>query len=163
MTKEDRAVRKDRLRYTKNSLSSGFALAAIVFNVLYFVSIYRSDVGSWYYQALTGASIVYNLLFMLIVFLSSEGVKNYKMGYSFVLLVIGALQVARIFILPTKAHEASITLMGEQVQVMQDKQFIWIVIFLSASALCCLAAAVTSFCKNCALASHMASLKKKAA
>jgi len=163
MTKEDRMIRRDRMRYMKNSFSSGFALLAIVFNVLYFVSIYRSDVGSYYYQALTGASIVYNLLFMLIVFLSSEGVKNYKMGYSFVLLVIGVLRIARIFILPMKAYEASVTLMGEEVKVMGDSQFTWIVIFLSASALCCLIAAVSSFCKNCSLASHMASLKKKAA
>lgn len=162
MTREERTIKRDRMRYTKNSLSSGLALAAIVFNVLYFVSIYRSDVGSFYYQALTGASIVYNLLFMLIVFLSSEGVKNYKTGYSFALLIIGVLQIARIFILPMKAYNATVTLMGEEIQVMQDSQFMWIVIFLSASALCCIAAAVTSFCKNCALASHMASLKKAA-
>ena len=147
----------------KNSLSSGLAILSIVFNVLYFVSIYRSDVGSFYYQALTGASIVYNLLFMLIVFLCSEGVKNYKKGYPFLLLVIGALQIARIYILPMKAYNSQLVLMGEEVQVMDKSQFTWIVIFLSASALCCVAAAVTSFCKNCALASHMASLKKKAA
>lgn len=162
MTREDRAVKRDRMRYNKNSLSSGLALLAIVFDVLYFVSIYRSDVGSYYYQAIIGASIVYNLLFMLMVFLASEGVKNYKMGYSFLLLIVGVLQVARIFILPVKAHSSTVTLMGEEVQVMGDSQFMWVIIFLAASALCCVAAAITSFCKNCALASHMASLKKAA-
>ena len=77
---ENKRISLDRMRYTKNTLSSSLALCAIVFNVLYFVSIYESDVGSWYYSMLIGASIVYNLLFMLMVFLASEGVKNYKIG-----------------------------------------------------------------------------------
>ena len=45
---EQRRISLDRMRYTKNTLSSSLALCAIVFNVLYFVSIYESDVGSWY-------------------------------------------------------------------------------------------------------------------
>ena len=163
MTKEERLIRRDRMRYTKNTLSSGLALVAILFNVFYFVSIYKSDVGSYYYQIMIGASIVYNLLFMLVVFLSSEGVKNYKMGYSFVLLIVGILQIARIFIMPLQAYNSTITIMGEEVQVMQTAQFVGIVIYLSVSAVCCIASAVISFIRNCALASHMASLKEKTA
>ena len=45
---EDRFIQRDRMRFTKNTLSSGLALLAILFNVLYFVSIYKSDVGSYY-------------------------------------------------------------------------------------------------------------------
>lgn len=163
MTKEERTVRRDRMRYTKNKLASGLALAAIVFNVFYFVSIYKSDVGTYYYKLQIGASVVYNLLFMLIVFLASEGVKNYKMGYSFVLLAIGAMQVVRIFVIPMQAHGATITISEETIQVMGDKQFIWVVIWLSLSAVCCFASAIISFCRNCSLASHMASLNKKTA
>ena len=37
--------------------------------------------GNYYYTILVGASILYNLVFMLAAFLSSEGVKNYKIGY----------------------------------------------------------------------------------
>jgi len=163
MTKEERMIKRDRMRFTKNTLSSGLALAAIVFNVFYFVSIYKSDVGSYYYQIMIGASVVYNLLFMLIVFLSSEGVKNYKMGYSFVLLIIGILQIVRIFVLPMQAYNSTVVIMGEEVQVMQTAQFVNIIIFLAVSAICCIASAVISFCRNCALASHMASLKEKTA
>ena len=76
MTTDDRFVKRDRMRYTKNSLSSSLALLAIVFNVLYFVSIYQSDKGKFYYTILIGASVLYNLVFMLMAFLSSEGVKN---------------------------------------------------------------------------------------
>ena len=77
---DDRIVKRDRMRYTKNTLSSTLALLGIVFDVLYFVSIYQSDVGTYYYNILIGASVLYNLIFMLMAFLSSEGVKNYKPG-----------------------------------------------------------------------------------
>ena len=93
---ERRQIELDRMRYTKHTLSSRLALLAIVFNVLFFVSIYASDVGSWYYTILIGASIVYNLVFMLMAFLASEGVKNYKQSYAWLLLAIGAGQIVRI-------------------------------------------------------------------
>ena len=93
---EDRFIQRDRMRFTKNTLSSGLALLAILFNVLYFVSIYKSDVGSYYYNIRMGASVLYNLLFMLVVFLCSEGVKSYKSSFAWVLLVIGALQSAHL-------------------------------------------------------------------
>ena len=67
-TADDKYVRVDRMRYEKNKLSSTLAILSIVLNALFFVSIYKSDVGVWYYSILVGASIVYNLLFMMIVF-----------------------------------------------------------------------------------------------
>ena len=104
MTNEDRMIQRDRMRFVKNKLSANLAILAIVFNVFYFVNIYRSDVGSYYYTIIIGADIVYNLLFMLAAFLASEGVKNYKINYSWLLIVIGVLQIARIFIIPMRAH-----------------------------------------------------------
>ena len=44
-----KTIKKDRLRYTKNKLSANLAYLAIVFDVLYFVSIYSSDVDTYYY------------------------------------------------------------------------------------------------------------------
>ena len=49
------------MRFIKNSLSSSLAILGILFDVLYFVSIYQSDVDVYYYNILIGASIVYNL------------------------------------------------------------------------------------------------------
>ena len=74
---DEKTVRLDRMRYAKNSFSSGFALLAILFNVFFFISLYESDVGNYYYNILIGASILYNLIFMLAAFLCSEGVINY--------------------------------------------------------------------------------------
>ncbi len=155
-------IKKDRLRYSKNKLSSNLALLAIVFNALYFISIYKSDVGSYYYTYLIGISIIYNLLFMLAGFLSSEGVKSYKLSFSFVLMCLGIGQIVRIFILPLGAHNASITL-GEQTrQIMDDGQFMRVCIYLVASAALCILAGVIAFIKTRTLTSYQAELDKKA-
>ena len=73
---EVQEIKLDRMRYTKNTTSSRLALLAIVFDVLFFISIYKSNVGTWYYNILMGASIIYNLVFMLATFLSSESVSQ---------------------------------------------------------------------------------------
>ena len=159
MTTDDRFVKRDRMRYTKNSLSSSLALLAIVFNVLYFVSIYQSDKGKFYYTILIGASVLYNLVFMLMAFLSSEGVKNYKPGYSWLLLALGVGQVARIFILPQHAHEAVV----QNAPVMGDAQYTYVLVCLIASAACCIVSAVINLIKSRQLAEHIASIEKQAA
>jgi len=160
---EVKRTKLDRMRYTKNTLSSRMALLAIVFNVLYFVSVYESDVGSWYYKILIGASIVYNLLFMLMVFLASEGVKNYKIGYSYLLLIVGALQIARIFILPLQAYRAVITISKVQYPVMQSGQFIKVVVCLVLSALCCLVGGAAGVQRSRTLKAYTASLENEKA
>ncbi len=142
------ALKKDRLRYTKNKLSSNFALLAILFNIFYFVSIYKSDVGNYYYSILTGASIIYNLLFMLFTFLCSEGIKKYSFGYSVTLVVIGLLQIARIFYLPAKAHGAVITLNGEERAVMENAQYLRVITFLLISSAFAVAGGVIGIIRN---------------
>lgn len=158
MTAEERTIQRDRMRFIKNSLASNLAILGILFDVFYFVSIYKSDVGSWYYSILIGASIVYNLVFMLAVFLSSEGVKNYKKHYSYLLAVLGALQIVRIFIIPMQAHAADTVINGESVTVMQDGQFYRVAVYLVLSAVCLIAAAVVNFIRCQELAEHLKTL-----
>ena len=45
---QDRQTSIDRMRYIKNKFSANMALLAILFDVFYFVSIYKTDVGSYY-------------------------------------------------------------------------------------------------------------------
>ncbi|MDO5435411.1 MAG: hypothetical protein Q4G19_03480 [Clostridia bacterium] len=153
-TAEEREIRLDRMRYVKNTASSRLCYLAIIFDVLYFVKIYQSDVGSWYYRILVGGSIIYNLLFMLVTFLASEGVKNYKAGYSKVLYILGVLQACRIFILPVSAHSALVKVGGEQLQAMDDAKFVFVIICLALSAVCLIAAAEINRRKCAALAEH---------
>ena len=154
-------IKKDRLRFTKNKLSANLVLLAIVFNAFYFVSIYKSDVGSYYYKLIIGVSVVYNLLFMLAAFLSSEGVKSYKMNYSYGLLLLGIGQIVRIFILPTAAKGATVSLNGVDEAVMGNAQFARVCVYLIISAVLCVAAAVINISKSSTLTKYEAELEKK--
>ena len=144
----DQSVRLDRMRFTKNTTSSRLVLLAIVLDALYFVSLYRINLD--YY---------YNMMFMLAAFLASEGVKNYKQSFSGVLCVLGVIQIARIFILPVPAHQATVTVGGTELLAMSNGQFTWSVIYLVGSAACLFVAAVINFTKSRALKAHIAGLE----
>lgn len=162
MTQENQLIKKDRMRFTKDKLSANLLIAAIVFDCLYFVSIYKTDVGSYYYTWVIGASIIYNLLFLLIAFLASEGVKNRKTGYSGLLAGIGLMQFVRMFYLPAKAHAALVTVNGQEVTAMGDGQYLYVLVCLAVSGICCVVAAVTSYINNKTLADYMRSIEKSA-
>ena len=156
---DDRETRLDCMRFTKNKSSSRLALLAIAFDVLFFISIYKSDVGTYYYTIMIGASIIYNLVFLLVAFLCSEGVKNYKPSFSYAMIVLGIIQIVRIFIIPVNAHG---TLIGDA-PVMGSAQFIRVIVYLAASALSLFAGAVINLKKSRDLSAHIASLKAQKA
>ena len=157
----DAQVKKDRLRFTKNKLSSSLTLLAIVFNALYFVSIYKSDVGSYYYKLLIGISIIYNLLFMLAAFLSSEGVKSYKMGYAYLLIALGIGQIVRIFIIPMNAKSDTVSISGVETAAMEMNKFWWVTGCLVASAALLVLAGVIAIAKTATLKSYQAELERR--
>lgn len=155
-------IKKDRLRFTKNKMSSTLIILAIVVNALYFVSIYRTDVGTYYYNITIGASVLYNLIFMLVAFLTSEGVKNYKMSYSYVSIVLGILQIARIFYLPAEAHNTPNPMVGfEDEMVMSGEQFTYVTVCLCLSAVLLVCAGIVGIMKTTTLNNYKAELEKK--
>lgn len=160
---EERMVQIDRMRYTKNKMSANLAILAIVFDVIYFVKIYQMDVGSYYYNGLIGISIIYNLVFMLASFLSSEGVKNYKKSYSYLLIILAAIQLVRIFILPGQAHGTVVTSGSDTLVAMTDGQYTFCVVCLVASAICLAAAAAVNLQKCTALEKNQNMLDQQAA
>ncbi len=155
---DDKQVRLDRMRYTKNTLASGLALLSILFDVFFFISIYESNVGSWYYNILIGASILYNLIFLLAAFLSSEGIKNYKISYSYLMIALGIGQIIRIFIYPVRAHGAAVTIQEQAVTVMENPQFIRCVLYLVLSAACLFVGAFVGMTRSKQLKAHLQSL-----
>ena len=159
MTDEERSIQRDRMRFIKNKTSANLAIIAIVFDVFYFVSIYKSDVGSFYYQLLIGASIVYNLLFMLAAFLCEEGVKNYMPQYNPVLMLLATGQVLRIFILPMKAHKATALINGVETQVMGNGQYFRVCAYLLISFACLAASAIINMKKCRELQEHLKSME----
>ena len=159
---DDRTIQRDRMRFTRNTLSANLVLLAILFNVFYFVNLYTSDihynVGNFYYQFRIGVSIITNLLFMLAAFLCSEGIKNYKASYAYVLIVLGVLQIARIFVLPMQALHTEVTVGGVTSTVMGTAQFVRVTIYLLISSVSCFAAAVIGIRRSRELNEHLASL-----
>ena len=151
---EDKLIQRDRMRFVKNSMCANLCYLGLLFDVFYFVLLYRSDVGTYYYTIQIGASIVYNLLFLLIVFLSSEEVKNYNKTYSYVLLAAGVMQIVRIFVIPMNAHSTTVFVNGEDVLAMPDAKFIRCVIYLIISAACLIVSAVVNIIRCNTLEAH---------
>lgn len=158
MTQDIQQIKLDRMRYTKDKLSANLILLAIVFDCLYFISLYKSDVGSFYYSWAIGASIVYNLLFLLACFLASEGVKSRRGGYTGILIFVGLMQFVRITFLPARAYHATVEVSGEAIQVMGRGQYTYVLVCLVASGVCCLVAAFTSARNTKLLADYMSTI-----
>ena len=158
--RDEKIIKKDRMRYTKNTISSTLALVSIVFNVLYFISLYSSNVNQYYYNYNIGLSVVYNLLFLLFVFLCSEGIKNYSNSYALLIIALGALQIVRIFHIPLTAHNSLVVIEGVEQLAMGDGQFIYIVILLSLSCLAAVASGVIGIYKTTVLRAYNKSIGK---
>lgn len=163
MIPEATLIKRDRMRYTKDKLSANLIITAIVLDALYFVAVYQTDVENYYYNWVIGASIIYNLLFLLIAFLASEGVKNRKSGYTGTLIGLGLMQVVRVFYLPAKAHSTVIAIGGVDTLAMSDAKYLFSVVCLVISGICCVVAALTSYKNNKTLAEHMRYIENQSA
>lgn len=150
------------MRFIKNKSSANLAYLAILFNVIYFVAVYQSN-HAYYYRWIIGVSIIYNLIFMLSAFLSSEAVKNYQKGYSYIEIVLGIIQIVRIFILPIPAHSAIEQEMVDGVEtavhVMSSGKFTLCLVCLIGSAACLIGSAVINIIKCGELAAHMKTIE----
>lgn len=153
-------VKLDRMRYVKDNLPSTFAILAIVFDVLYFVLIYKIN-NDFFYNSMIGVSIVVNLLFMLFGFWASIEVKNYHGKFGYFMIALGIIQIIRIFIYPMKAHAATY-LQGELlVPVMSNGQFMQSIIYLVASAAFMIVGGLMSIKNSRTLQNYLSSLEKK--
>ena len=155
---QDRQTSIDRMRYIKNKFSANMALLAILFDVFYFVSIYKTDVGSYYYTIMIGASIIYNLVFLLAAFLSSEGVKMYDEKFCYLMIFLGIMQFVRIFVIPLRAVNATVVISKVEVATMTSGHFLRCVIYLAVSGICCLLGAGVGIVRSRTLKAYMATL-----
>ncbi len=181
MTHDEKLTKLDRMRYTSDSASSTMVILAIVLNVLFYVGIYQCDhvtdkaePSFFYYSWTIGASVIYNLLFLLFCFLASVGVKGRRPGYSVPLAVIGVMQFVRIFYIPAIttgkpqigslfgiAQEFTPTYVVGDVtyQVMTNGHYLFSVIMLAVSGVLLIVAAVNSHLNNRKLAAYMATIE----
>ncbi|MDE7083378.1 MAG: hypothetical protein K2O89_06735 [Clostridia bacterium] len=130
-------IQNDISRYKKNKFAANLALLGLALGCIYFLSLY-SQVNNekFYYTWAIAFDVIYNLFFLLFVFLFSEQVKNYKRKLFPFQLVLGALQIARIFWLPLSG------IMAEKIDI---GSFLLMTIALAASGACIIASAVIGF------------------
>ncbi len=157
---DDSLITKDRMRYIKNKFSSNLCIIAILFDVFFFVSIYKINIDTSrnYYNILIGASIVYNLVFMLLAFLSCESVKNYDEKKCWLMVALGIFQIVRIFILPVRFHNSTVTIQSVQTAVMGNAQFMRCIIYLLISGFSLLLGAVVGIKRSRTLKAYIATL-----
>lgn len=93
----------ERMQYQVDKRSYWLCMLSIIFNMVYFVSLYTNKAVA---PDLTlGADVIINIVFMLIVFLSSEKLKAYQMKWNIYVLLIGAVQILRVFFVPQHYKE----------------------------------------------------------
>lgn len=156
-------VKLDRMRYTKDSLSANLILLAIVLDALYFVKLYQQDVSDYYYKWWLGASVIYNLVFMLAAFLCSESVKNRKTNMTPVLLILSVMQFIRIGQIPAMAKDAVIVIGENSTDVMSSGTYTYLVIMLVASGALLAMAIVTSLLNSRKLNGYLKTLENQSA
>lgn len=152
----NKIVKDDILCYKKNKVASMFALLGLVFTALYFTLLYSVN-NTFFYSIYLGLSVIVTLILLLVAFLSSESVKNYRKVYCIVLLVLAALNVGRIFYFPlnglnAKAFEGAVYFW---VKMPNGAIFAFLVIYLVASAACYVAAAVFGYLNAVRLEKHL--------
>ena len=153
-------IKLERMRYVKDSTPSTLAILAIVFNVLYFVLIYKIN-NPYFYNFTIGLSVIVNLLFMLLGFWCSIEVKNYHGKFGYVMIALGIIEILRIFVYPVRAHGAKMTIGEEVVIVMTNGQFTKAVVYLVAAAALMIVGGLLSIRDSGILQKYLATAEKK--
>ncbi len=158
----DSIIKLDRMRYTKDTLSANLILLAIVLDALYFVRLYQQDVSTYYYNWQIGASVIYNLIFLLVAFLCSESVKSRKTSMNGILIFIGIMQFVRLTQIPAKLRVDKVIIGEVETPVMSKGALTFLVVMLIASGILLLTAAATSYINTGKLSKYLKSLEKSA-
>ncbi len=121
----------NRMKYQTDKLSATLCILSIIANVVYFVSIYtnRSIAPDW----VTGADVLMNIIFMMLVFLSSEKLKLYTKKWNIYVALLGVVQVVRIFWLPS--HYKTLEMLFGGKYILAITSLIFSAVFLFAAGL----------------------------
>lgn len=133
-------IQKDIMRYKKNKFGANLAILGLAVGCLYFLVLYAQVKNNdFYYTWQIAFDVIYNLFFLLFVFLFSEQVKNYNRKLFPLQIIVGVLQIARIFWLPFT---------GMLANAITWATLLAMAIFLAASGACIIASAVIGFIRS---------------
>lgn len=155
-TTKNPILQKDIMQYKKNKLAANLALLGLVAGCIYFMVLYAqvsvhkfqpsNATATFYYKWSLAVDVIYNLFFLLFVFFFSEQVKNYKRNMFVFQIIVGALQIARIFWLPMTGYQHGAASVGG---------FIVMLIALALSGACVIASAVIGYIRSKALDNYL--------
>lgn len=140
-------VKLDKMCYKRDKLSYSLVLLGLALNVFYFFTLYKSN-STFFFKYNVGISILYNLIFMLFVFLSAEEIKNYHRNFSIFLMIVGIAQIIRAFLYPLNALKE---------EAIVQKTFVFILIYCILSGLLLISGGIISFIKSSKLKKYIAS------
>lgn len=146
-------IQNDIQRYKKNKLGSSLALFGIVFACVYFIFLYAQVKNeNYYYRWPIAIDVVYNLIFLLVIFLCSEQVKNYDRKMFYVQIILGVMQFVRIFWLPlagiTETAYVKLADVEYRGAVLSTGTFAILAVGLAGSGACVIASAVIGFIRS---------------
>lgn len=155
LSANDRIIENDIMRYKTNSKASNFALLSLVFEFLYFLTVYGQQVGdiegsfaekmlgsTYVYTFMMGISVILNLAILLGVFLASQELKNFHKSFSFLVWIAAIVQIVRIFIYPMMTYNNTLTTGG---RVFELYSYVFMIVWLVLSAICLAASGVFGF------------------
>lgn len=97
---EDNKTIIDMMHYKGNSLSFWLILLTIALNIAMFIIIYKANTSDLAADLQLGFDLVINVVFMLIAFLAAEKTKRYSREWGIASIILGFIQVIRIFWIP---------------------------------------------------------------
>lgn len=150
-------LQKDIMQYKKNKLAANLALLGLAAGCVYFMVLYAQVsegiiYDTFYYKWSIAFDVIYNLFFLLFVFFFSEQVKNYKRNMFVFQLIVGVLQIARIFWLPLTGYIHNVRDLNEPSKI---GGFLAMTIALGVSGACIIASAVIGYIRSKALDSFL--------
>lgn len=152
ITKEEyQETELNSMQYKKDKHAYMFTLLGLAVNCVYFILLYTNN-NPGVMKFTMGISVLYNLVFMLIVFLSAENVKFFKKTYSYVLLGVGIAQFIRIAVLPLSQLNNGL---------IDGGQFAKLIVCLILSGVLLIAGAVVCYINSTKLENYKKSLEAK--
>ena len=154
-------IQTDLMRSKPNKVSFLFCVLAIIFNVAMFLIIYQEANCTSDY--LLGIDLVINVVFMLAVFLLSEKTKAYKIKAGYVAILMGLIEVGRIFFIPLYYYNKHLSFLETESGVvgLSEGQFIWCAALMILSGVCLVLAGIDTIYKSKRLSAHLARIEGK--
>ena len=123
----------ERMQYQHDKLSYLLCMLSIVFSMVHFVSIYTNN--AIVPDVTIGADILINIIFLMIVFLSSEKLKSYTKKWGIYVILLGVVQMLRILWVPAHFY---------QLEMLVETKYTWAIIWLLVSGIMLLLAGINS-------------------